>query len=48
MSWVAIDLDHPFFGATVVLTGTLQSVVRRDAMQHVLNLGRRGCAPGPG
>jgi DNA polymerase-3 subunit epsilon len=33
------DQDHPFFGATVVFTGTIQSMVRRDAMQHVLNLG---------
>jgi DNA polymerase III subunit epsilon len=33
------DPEHPFFGATVVFTGTLQSMVRRDAMQHVLNLG---------
>jgi hypothetical protein len=30
------DQDHPFFGATVVFTGTLESMVRRDAMQHVL------------
>jgi DNA polymerase III subunit epsilon len=33
------DQDHPFFGATVVFTGTLESMVRRDAMQHVLDLG---------
>jgi DNA polymerase III subunit epsilon len=33
------DQDHPFFGAAVVFTGTLQSMVRRDAMQHVLDLG---------
>ena len=33
------DQDHPFFGAGIVFTGTLQSMVRRDAMQHVVNLG---------
>jgi DNA polymerase III subunit epsilon len=33
------DQDHPFFGATVVFTGTLESMVRRDAMQLVLDLG---------
>jgi DNA polymerase-3 subunit epsilon len=35
------DQDHPFFGVTVVFTGTLQSMVRRDAIQRVLNLGGR-------
>jgi DNA polymerase-3 subunit epsilon len=35
------DLDHPFFGAGIVFTGTLQSMVRRDAMQHVVDLGGR-------
>jgi len=33
------DQDHPFFGATIVFTGTLESMVRRDAMQHVLDVG---------
>ena len=35
------DQDHPFFGAGIVFTGTLKSMVRRDAMQHVVNLGGR-------
>jgi DNA polymerase III subunit epsilon len=33
------DQGHPFFGAAIVFTGTLQSMVRRDAMQRVVNLG---------
>jgi DNA polymerase-3 subunit epsilon len=33
------DQHHPFFGAGIVFTGTLESMVRRDAMQHVVNLG---------
>jgi DNA polymerase-3 subunit epsilon len=37
----SFDQDHPFFGAGIVFTGTLQSMVRRDAMQQVVNLG--GC-----
>jgi DNA polymerase III subunit epsilon len=39
----SFDQDHPFYGATVVFTGTLESMVRRDAMQRVLDLG--GCCP---
>jgi DNA polymerase III subunit epsilon len=35
----SFDQDHPFFGASVVFTGTLESMVRRDAMQRVLDLG---------
>jgi DNA polymerase-3 subunit epsilon len=35
----SFDQDHPFFGAMVVFTGTLASMVRRDAMQRVLDLG---------
>jgi DNA polymerase III subunit epsilon len=33
------DQDHPFFVATVVFT--FHGMVRRDAVQHVLNLGGR-------
>lgn len=33
------DETHPFFGATIVFTGTLQSMVRKEAMQNVVNLG---------
>ncbi len=33
------DESHPFHGALVVFTGTLQSMVRADAMQHVVNVG---------
>lgn len=33
------DENHPFFDRTVVFTGTLQSMVRRDAMQLVVNVG---------
>ena len=31
--------DHPFFGKTVAFTGGLEQMVRRDAMQLVVNLG---------
>lgn len=37
------DPNHPFFEKTVVFTGTLQSMVRRDAMQRVVDSGGR-CA----
>jgi DNA polymerase-3 subunit epsilon len=33
------DQRHPFFGAGIVFTGTLQSMVRSNAMQQVVNLG---------
>ncbi|MFH1419714.1 MAG: exonuclease domain-containing protein [Planctomycetota bacterium] len=35
------DPAHPFFGKTIVFTGTLQSMVREDAMQGVTNYGAR-------
>jgi DNA polymerase III subunit epsilon len=38
------DWGHPFFGAAIVFTGTLQSMVRRDAMQRVVNLGGHSSA----
>ncbi len=38
-----LDPDHPFFERTVVFTGTLRSMVRKDAMQKVVNCGGR-CA----
>ncbi|MCB7130303.1 MAG: 3'-5' exoribonuclease [Candidatus Brocadiales bacterium] len=41
------DPDHPFFERTVVFTGTLQSMVRKDAMQKVVNCGGR-CAESVG
>ncbi len=37
------DPDHPLFERTVVFTGTLNSMVRKDAMQKVVNCGGR-CA----
>lgn len=37
------DLSHPFFGKSVVFTGTLRSIVRREAMQKVVDCGGR-CA----
>lgn len=33
------DEEHPFFGRAIVFTGTLQSMVRADAMQLVVNSG---------
>ncbi len=33
------DPNHPFFGKTVVFTGTLQSMSRREAWAHVESLG---------
>ncbi len=33
------DEEHPFFGKTVVFTGALEQMVRKDAMQLVVNLG---------
>lgn len=38
-----LDPGHPLFGRTVVFTGTLNSMVRKDAMQEVVNRGGR-CA----
>ena len=31
--------EHPFFGKTIAFTGTLEQMVRKDAMQLVVNLG---------
>jgi DNA polymerase-3 subunit epsilon len=39
----SFDESHPYFDRTFVFTGTLQSMVRRDAMQRVFDLGGR-CA----
>ena len=39
------DVQHPFYGKTIVFTGTLQSLVRKDAMQQVLDVGGE-CAGG--
>jgi DNA polymerase-3 subunit epsilon len=39
------DEGHPFYGAEVVFTGTLQSMPRQRAMQQVVNVGGR---PGTG
>lgn len=33
------DVDHPLYGKVCVFTGTLEKMVRREAMQHVVNLG---------
>lgn len=33
------DQSHPFFGKSVVLTGELQSIERKDAMQQIINKG---------
>jgi DNA polymerase-3 subunit epsilon len=33
------DEDHPFFGRHFVFTGTLQSMIRKDAIQKVVDLG---------
>ncbi|NMB13435.1 MAG: exonuclease [Firmicutes bacterium] len=33
------DLDHPLYGKVCVFTGTLEKMVRREAMQYVVNLG---------
>ena len=33
------DPEHPLFGRTVVFTGTLRSMPRRDAMQRVIDVG---------
>lgn len=33
------DLNHPFHSSNIVFTGTLQSMVRKDAMQKVVNVG---------
>lgn len=33
------DETHPLYGKTVVFTGTLSSMLRKDAMQHVANVG---------
>lgn len=33
------DHNHPFFGKTVVFTGALQSMVRREAMQKLVDRG---------
>ena len=35
------DRSHPLFGRTVVFTGTLESMVRADAMQKVVDVGGR-------
>lgn len=35
------DTDSPFFGEECVFTGTLESMVRREAMEHVISIG--GC-----
>jgi len=35
------DPEHPFYGRTVVFTGTLQSMKRQDAMQRVVDAGGR-------
>lgn len=33
------DITHPLYGKTCVFTGTLEKMVRRDAMQAVVNIG---------
>lgn len=33
------EVDHPFHGKTVVFTGSLESMVRKEAMQKVVNCG---------
>lgn len=33
------DESHPIFGKTCVFTGTLEKMIRREAMQHVVDLG---------
>lgn len=35
------DIDHPLYGKTCVFTGVLEKMLRRDAMQNVVNLGGR-------
>jgi DNA polymerase-3 subunit epsilon len=35
----AFDVDSHLFGTTVAFTGTLRSMVRNEAMQHVVNAG---------
>ncbi len=41
----AFDEAHPFYGAEIVFTGALESMLRREAMQRVVNAGGR---PGSG
>lgn len=36
---VEFDEDHPFYQRTVVFTGTLTGILRRDAMQSVVDVG---------
>ncbi|MCS1384789.1 3'-5' exoribonuclease [Lysinibacillus sp. CD3-6] len=36
---INFDVNHPFYNKTVVFTGTLQSMVRNDAAQMVVDLG---------
>ena len=31
--------EHPFYGKTVVLTGTMNSMVRKEAMQNIVDVG---------
>lgn len=33
------DVDHPLYGKVCVFTGVLEKMVRREAMQYVVNLG---------
>lgn len=35
----AFDETHPLFGKTCVFTGTLERMLRKEAMQHVVDLG---------